>query len=42
MGLLTVSWWKQQTMVQMFRGQSTVTYLLIANNAAQVGRPGII
>ena len=36
MGLLTVSWWKQQTMAQMFRGQSTVTYLLIANNAAQV------
>ena len=36
MGLLAVSWWKQQTMAQMFRGQSMVTYLLIANNACQV------
>ncbi|GAX83866.1 hypothetical protein CEUSTIGMA_g11291.t1 [Chlamydomonas eustigma] len=34
-GLLCVSWWKQQTLVQMFRGQSVVTYMLIANNAAQ-------
>jgi len=37
-GLLAVSWWKSQTMMEMFRGQSTITLVLIANNAAQVSK----
>eukprot|EP00195_Chlamydomonas_chlamydogama_P004279 CAMPEP_0202919010 /NCGR_PEP_ID=MMETSP1392-20130828/74754_1 /ASSEMBLY_ACC=CAM_ASM_000868 /TAXON_ID=225041 /ORGANISM="Chlamydomonas chlamydogama, Strain SAG 11-48b" /LENGTH=296 /DNA_ID=CAMNT_0049612209 /DNA_START=118 /DNA_END=1005 /DNA_ORIENTATION=- len=34
-GLIAVSWWKGQTVSEMFAGQSYVTYMLIANNAAQ-------
>ena len=37
MFLCGTSWVKKQTWVDMFANQSTVTHILIANNAAQVG-----
>lgn len=33
--LLVSCWWKQRTLYQMFEGQTTVTFILIVNNAAQ-------